>query len=135
MSLITLRTYSNPSDANLMKATLEMQGITCFLFDENLVTINPLYSQMVGGIKLKIDESDKERALEILKEIDEEAYTDDNENIIHCPRCESENISGGQIKTSGFLAVLRSLISLSFATYPIHGKTVYRCNDCGKEFK
>jgi len=53
MSLITLRTYRTASEVNLMKATLEMQGITCYIFDENMVTMNALYSQALGGIKLK----------------------------------------------------------------------------------
>jgi hypothetical protein len=29
----------------------------CHLFDENMVTLNPLYNITVGGIKLKVEES------------------------------------------------------------------------------
>lgn len=134
MSLITLKTFNYAADANLMKATLEMHGITCYLFDENMVTMNALYNNCLGGIKLKIDESYKEQAIEILKEIENEPYTDDKENIIYCPRCESSNISSGQIKTKGFWAILRNLFWLLLAIYPLYVKRVYRCNDCGKEF-
>ena len=51
-----------------MKSKLESEGISCFLFDENIVNLNPLYNMAVGGIKLKINRNDITAATEILNQ-------------------------------------------------------------------
>jgi hypothetical protein len=68
MELITLKTFHNPIDAHLFKTRLESEGILCFLFDENMVSLNPFYNYMMGGIKLKINKLDLERVEEILRD-------------------------------------------------------------------
>ena len=68
--MITIKTFDNPVEAHILKSRLESEGIHCYLFDENIVTLNPLYNQMTGGIKLNIMESDISKANEILTEIE-----------------------------------------------------------------
>ncbi|MHB1279582.1 MAG: putative signal transducing protein [Bacteroidia bacterium] len=66
MNLITLKTFDNPIEAHLFRTVLENEGIPCKIFDELMVGLNPLYTITVGGVKLKIRETDLEAALEIL---------------------------------------------------------------------
>ena len=47
---------------------LQEQGIICWLKDENTVTIDPLLSIAVGGIKLMVATHQLERARSILQE-------------------------------------------------------------------
>jgi len=45
---------------------LKEEFINCYLQDENTVTIDPLLSNAIGGIKLMVAEQQAERAMEIL---------------------------------------------------------------------
>ena len=69
MSFVTIRTFDHAMDAHLLKSKLESEGVECFLFDENTVSINPLYGIATGGIKLRVIEEDAERAMAILSDM------------------------------------------------------------------
>ena len=62
-----------------MKSKLESKNIMCFLFDENIVGLNPLYNVTVGGIKLKINKSDVDKAISIIEEVEKACLTNDLE--------------------------------------------------------
>ena len=62
--LITIADFSQPLQAELSKAKLENEGITCFLTEDATYS---LYGYAAGQIKLQIKQSDAARALEILK--------------------------------------------------------------------
>ncbi|MCL6614978.1 MAG: DUF2007 domain-containing protein [Firmicutes bacterium] len=66
--LVLVKSFLWPFEANMAKSRLEADGITCFLFDEEIVTANWLYSTAVGGVKLFVKAGDLERAREILGE-------------------------------------------------------------------
>ena len=83
MSLITIQTCNSAIDAHILQNTLEGEGIECYIFDENIVTVNPLYGNAVGGIKLKINEEDKENAIAILSELAEKPFLDKKLLRIH----------------------------------------------------
>lgn len=68
MDFITIATFSSYYDAVLPKNLLENQGITCYLKDENSVTINPVLTNSIGGIKLQVPEKDYKAAEAILIE-------------------------------------------------------------------
>ena len=135
MSLETVKVFQNPMDAHILKATLESRGINCYLFDEHIVSTNALYSNMVGGIKLKVGIQDVAVVREILEEIDQTPYTDESDQAICCPKCQSTNLESGKIKTTGIWPKIVAFISLVFGTYPVSVSRVYRCKDCDMEFK
>jgi hypothetical protein len=66
-ALILIATFSHPFEAHLAKGKLESEGIEAFIADENIVGLNWLYSNLVGGVKLKVHEEDRERALKVLQ--------------------------------------------------------------------
>ncbi len=94
--IITIATYSYPTEAHLNRAKLESEGIDAFVADEHMIQANWLYSQAIGGIRLQVKESDAEKALSILKDVSEpvhEEITDSTESIDeYCPKCHSTNI-------------------------------------------
>lgn len=53
-------------DAYLLRARLESSGITSYIRDENLITLDWLYSNAVGGVKVDVMDEDYEEALQIL---------------------------------------------------------------------
>lgn len=134
MGLVTFKTFDNAMDAHILKIKLESEDITCFLFDENIVSVNPLYSNLVGGIKLKINEEDVPHAKNIVLELEETPYTTDDERIIACPKCESIRIESGHKSMKSVGAVISAIISLLLVVFPLYRKNVYKCLDCGNEF-
>lgn len=134
MGLITFKTFDNSIDAHILKIKLESEGITCFLFDENIVSVNPLYSNLVGGIKLKINEEDLSHARNIVLELEETPLTTEDNEIIACPKCQSTKIESGYKSMRSIGAVLSAIVSFLLLIFPIYRKTVYKCLECGEEF-
>ena len=71
MSFIALRSYDNYIPAHLMLQQLEEEGIKAYLQDEHSVTINPMFANAIGGIKLMVHTVQAERALEIIETIEQ----------------------------------------------------------------
>jgi hypothetical protein len=63
----TLASFNLPMDAYLLRSRLEGSGIASYIRDENLVTLDWLYSNAVGGVKVDVMDEDYEQALELLE--------------------------------------------------------------------
>jgi hypothetical protein len=63
----TLGSFNQLMDAYLLRARLEDSGITSYVRDENLITLDWLYSNAIGGAKLDVADEDYERALELMQ--------------------------------------------------------------------
>ena len=68
MSLVTIATFYNAFNMNVIKGRLEHEGIPAFAKDEHTVSVNPLYGGALGGIKLQVREEDVADAQRILNE-------------------------------------------------------------------
>ena len=82
MALVTIKTFDNSIDAHMLRSRLENEGIGCYLFDENVVSLNPLYNVTVGGIKLKINDFDVEKAQVIINEVEQAPILNDKNDGI-----------------------------------------------------
>ncbi|MDG1331141.1 MAG: DUF2007 domain-containing protein [Crocinitomicaceae bacterium] len=134
MQLVTLRTFDTAIAAHILKNTLEGEGIVCHIFDENIMTLNPLMNVAVGGIRLQVNIEDLEKAKVIVAEIDGKPLTDEQDETIQCPNCESTElyIDFNSMKDpKGFLSMITSFILF---TYPVYSKSVYKCKKCDTEF-
>lgn len=56
--LLTIRQYRDLPEALLAKSALESAGIECFLGDDNLIRMDWLWSNLLGGIKLRVRQED-----------------------------------------------------------------------------
>jgi DNA-directed RNA polymerase subunit M/transcription elongation factor TFIIS len=136
--IVVFQTFSDAIQANIVKGLLCSRGIECFLSDENIVTLNPLYNNAVGGVKLNVFEKDFNRISEILQaenQLPEAGPTEANQAMpITCPKCHSLNVSyGGSVERKfGYFDVL---IPILLMIYPFSMRKVYHCFDCGNEFK
>jgi hypothetical protein len=72
MKYVTIKVFDSAIEAHILKSKLESEDIECHIFDENIVSLNPLFNYAVGGIKLKVNELDFEKAITIVKEIDDQ---------------------------------------------------------------
>jgi len=68
MNFIQVRSYDNYIYAHIILSMLQDAGINCYLKDEYTITIDPLLSPALGGIKVMVADSQLERALELLAE-------------------------------------------------------------------
>ena len=134
MELVTIYTFDNSIDAHMMRVRLEDEGIPCFLFDENIVNMNPLYNITVGGIKLKINSGDIENAQIIIEEMTNAKLKNEKNEIVKCPNCQSDDIIYGFKSMKGTKGILSGIISFLLVVFPFYYKTVNKCKVCGHEF-
>ena len=135
MDLITLKTFDNPYEAYVVKSKLESEDIRCYIFDDNVIGLNPLYNISVGGVKLKVNSFDLEHAERIIQESFNNVLTYDNGDIISCPDCGSDKIYSGFKSMKSSKGIFSTIISFLFLVFPIYFKTVYRCKPCNFEFE
>ena len=128
MNFIQLRSYDNYVNANMQLSMLKEEGINCYIKDEYTITIDPLLSPAIGGMKLMVDEQQIERAKQILEESDKTFL-----QTIQCPNCGQHAIEHiVQIKNpSGFLQKIMFML--------VNGqeqeiKKYYKCASCGFKF-
>lgn len=127
MSFITVRSFDNYIDANIILAKLQQEGVSCFLRDEYTVTIDPILTNAIGGIKLVVPEQEVHAAKKYLDQFDAEKRAH-----LKCPACHSHNIEyiSNPKKSGNWLS---ALLSFSFASYAVSIKKTYHCFDCGYE--
>lgn len=64
--LVTIRNFRDLPEALLAQGRLESSGVESFLADDNMVRMDWLISNLLGGVKLKVEEANVEIAEEIL---------------------------------------------------------------------
>lgn len=62
MAFITVATFDQPSEADLVRSMLEAEGIQVSVADDNLIGTDWLYANAVGGVKLNVAASQAEAA-------------------------------------------------------------------------
>jgi hypothetical protein len=65
---VEVRAFDNYIYAHIVLARLQDAGINCHLKDEFTITIDPLLSPALGGIKLMVAAAQADSALELLAE-------------------------------------------------------------------
>ncbi len=82
MDLVTLKSFDNYFSANIYLTKLQDAGVECYLKDEYTVTIDPILSNVIGGIKLVVKNEDADEAIKLIKQFDEDYL-----QSVKCPKC------------------------------------------------
>ena len=128
MDFVILQSFNNYVDAHLLLARLESEDIECWLQDENTVTLYPILTNAVGGIKLFVNKNDLSRARQIFWEVE-----NNRKKTIECPKCKGHNIelvSTPRKAANWFSAILTFFLG----DYALAVDKVNHCFDCGNEF-
>jgi hypothetical protein len=102
--LVTIRQFQMLPDALLAKGILESAGIECFLGDDVLIRMDWLWSNLLGGVKLRVKPEDIEVATRLL---DEEAAPNlevaaaGDYDRLACPHCGSLDVSFKDLNAFG----------------------------------
>jgi hypothetical protein len=139
--IITFESYHDPMLAHIIRTKLEAAGIPCFIEQDSMSGLNPVYNQAVSGLKLKVlvFERDLEKCHEVLAEdnsIDPEEHLEiDPETLdaIICPFCESTNVV--RIESEERPDWLNTLYRFFAAVIPFYDPKRWHCNNCKQDFE
>lgn len=126
METFIIASFDNYFSANIMLSRMQQAGIPCFLKDEYTVTIDPILSNAIGGIKLAVPEQFATEAAAMLKQFEEEYL-----QSVNCPQCGSNRIS--QVSKKGATNFITAILTWLFSSYAVAPEKVYQCPDCGYE--
>ena len=129
--LVTLRKFRDLPEALIAKSSLESAGIESHLADDNMIRMDWFYSNLLGGIKLKVQVEDVEAANEILNQpIPEILEIENGESYAQpkCPKCQSLDV--GYRELNKFISYGSAYAGIPI---PVH-KKAWTCHACGNEW-
>lgn len=128
-SFQTLASFDSYIDAHLLLNRLQAEGVTCFLKDEFTVTIDPILTNAIGGIKIVVPETEFQTAQSLMNNWQNDA----NKNAA-CPKCGKQAL---QLVSSAANPsnVLSGLFGFVFGNYAFAVKKEYKCFSCGAVFE
>ena len=129
--IVTLTTFYDAMEAEIVKGRLEANDIPCYIADGNFIGANPLYNQAAGGIKIKVFEHDLDKCREILAENMEVESGDDK--LYTCPKCSSSDVFyGPSAVEKNWIFIVLSFLTF---THPIFLYKTWHCKACGNKFQ
>ena len=132
MKWIAVASFSQPVEAHLARTKLESEGIPCVVGDENLVRVDWLLSNAVGGVKLMVPVGELERARAALRPRPRLVVVSNNvpEGEMICPRCHSDDVYYSRFnrRIAGFFILLVGFL------IPWRDRR-WACTQCGYEWK
>ena len=66
---ITIARFTYPSEYVIIELLLQQKNVNYFFFNETAITILPFHSNAFGGIRLQVHKIDKEMAVKILTDL------------------------------------------------------------------
>ena len=126
METVTLRAFDNYFSANILLTRLRDAGIECYLKDEYTVTIDPLLSNALGGIKLIVKKEKLQEAIDTLHALE-------NQEIIPpvCTLCGGKEFIEVPVKNAN--NYVKGMLTWLFKGDNEVTDIFYKCANCGKE--
>lgn len=131
--LVLIKRFRDLPEAMLAKGVLDSAQIECFLADENIVRMDWYYSNLIGGVKLLVDEEQAAEALELLQQPIPAAFElPDGSEFVQpqCPRCQSLDVKFQQVNTGVALGTMWALYVPLF----IYDRA-WKCLACGAKWE
>ena len=127
--LVTLRKFGDLPEALLAKGFLESAGIESVLIDETMIRMYSPLSNLLGGVKLRVNLEDAGAAAQILnQEIPGKINFEGNGDFVQprCPQCQSLDIVYDDLNKPATYAVT-FLLSNPFQI----SRRQWNCQSCG----
>lgn len=124
-ALVTVASFTDAIAAHIARGRLAAEGIDAIVADEHVVWADWLYSNAVGGVKLRVAASEAPRARAVLQALAQGDFAAPDEDVApRCPRC------GGAIAADR--RTLRvALVSLVLFQIPLpFTRNGVRCTQC-----
>ncbi len=128
--------YLTPEEAWLAKGRLEAAGIPAEILNAHMVSINWLYSNAVGGVRVVVPDDEAQHAAEVLDasyadvvdELDEAKLPRGADET--CPACGRDALGPRDLEGLSFLASL-TLLAVSCPVPVLLRRPGWRCRACG----
>ena len=119
----TIASFTKPEEAHLLRMRLEAVGIEACVQDENIIQMDLLYSNALGGVRVQVADEDYEAVKEFLAlDSGQDAAPPDEPR---CPKCGSTSIDRERFsRRIAFLSLLVIGIPLLFIRRRL------RCSAC-----
>ena len=127
---IIVGAYMDAMPAHLARIQLESADIEAWVVDEHTASTNPLYSPLIGGVKLAVYPEDEETARELLGTPPAPGSEEEEDTAPCCPQCGSERVE----KNGMSFFVLLALTLLTFGLYVPFFYRGSRCEACRHNF-
>jgi hypothetical protein len=135
LTLVTVGQYRDLSEAIVARAVLEEAGITCLLRDENTVRMDWLWSNLIGGLRLQVEEKDAAAAEALLAEPTPAAFPVDSGQDFQqpvCPTCGSVDVVANDSDRKVLAASMFIGLPLPHRRPPPNS---WKCNHCGTRWQ
>ena len=88
-----IRTYCDILEARMVKGLLENENIPAYIQGEAYASVNWLHINAIGGLRLVVNETDREKAEDIIRNYEEHSAlcSKDYDERMCCPKCCSTN--------------------------------------------
>lgn len=138
MHLITIASFTEPLSAHIARGRLSAEDVFSCINHEQHVWANWMMSNALGGVKLQVLYSDKERAQNVLNEMWAGEYEETllpyflTLNDDECPSCGSRELNH-QVSLSSTLFLFFILFFIGFAYPPT--RDIVICQKCSHKWK
>ncbi len=130
--MVTIAKFRDLPEALLAQGNLNSAGIEAVLLDDNLVRLDWLWSNAVGGIKLQVRAEDAAEATDVLNQPIPEEFEIEGVGDYRqpeCPKCKSLDVTFQEIYKPVAYASLWVGVPL-----PVQRKG-WKCRACGHEWE
>jgi Putative prokaryotic signal transducing protein len=131
-TMVTIRQIRDLPEALLAKGSLESAGIEVVLTDENMVRLDWFWSNLMGGIKLKVSPEDVEVANEILNQPIPDGFDVAGVGEYRqpqCPKCHSLQVTFQELNRP--VSYMTVWLHVPIPVY----RPAWRCHACDAEWK
>ena len=120
--MTTIATFTKPEEAHLVKMRLEAAGIEAVILDENVIQIDMLFSNAMGGVRLQVADEAVADAREFLAA---DVAAPAAPRAERCPKCGSTVIASERFsRRLAYLSLL--LLGIPFLFF----RRRNRCESC-----
>lgn len=131
-NMVTVRRFRDLPEALLAKTCLDSAGIESLLIDDNTVRLDWFWSNMISGVKVKVDPEDAESANELLSQPIPDKFEVDGVGEFeqpHCPRCQSLDVTFKELNRP--ISYLTLWLNVPIPIY----RRAWRCHSCNVEWE
>jgi hypothetical protein len=122
-------------EAHMLKTKIQNAGFECTLIDEKTVDTDPLVSQAIGGVKLRVKKSDLKDVIEVMDGIPEMVLINPKGHIVSCANCHSKQVASAVHDEDGLSGVFKGIIRSAKMLNPSYSDNIYLCLKCNEKFE
>ena len=129
--LVTVRQFRDLPSADVAKSVLQSAGIEAFLQDDNIVRMDWFYSNLLGGIKLRVSPENAEAADEVLAQSIPSTFEVQGVGDFAQPRCPKCNSL--EVTFTGLNKPVAYTTMWVLAPVPL-SSNLWKCESCNSEW-